>query len=237
VHDLQNLRPIGENMDKIADSPSRNHQVVSRVAVIGCVCIVALFAFWSSGHSNAQPQTKEPSTSNASFAADGELHLPSSFRRWEHVGSRVKTSGKSVLDGAVILRPQVMDTYVEPSAFVQYKKTGVWPDGTQIVKEISIIKIGDDCDKVTFACSTPAGAGIFEDSFVGIGMMVKDSKRFPNAPGNWAYFRFLANGSAYATSSAILAANQCQSCHVKFASKEDYVFTDTHIGLTSNNVH
>jgi hypothetical protein len=130
-----------------------------------------------------------------------------------------------------------MDTYIEPSAFVQYKKTGVWPDGTQIVKEISIIKVGDDCDKVTFACSTPAGAGIFQDSFIGVGMMVKDSKRFPDAPGNWAYFRFLANGPAYATTSTVLSENQCQSCHVKFASKEDYVFTNTHIGLTSGNVH
>jgi hypothetical protein len=44
---------------------------------------------------------------------------------------------------------------------------GVWPDGTQIVKELSLIKIGDDCDKVTVACSTPAGAGIFEDHFSG----------------------------------------------------------------------
>lgn len=224
-------------MEKMSDSLSRNRQVISRVAAIACVCILALFAFWSVGHLNAQPQTKAPSTANASFEANGDLHLPLSFRRWEHVGSRVKTSGKSVLDGAVILRPQVMDTYIEPSAFIRYKKTGVWPDGTQIVKEISIIKIGNDCDKVTFACNTPAGAGIFEDSFVGIGMMVKDSKRFPKAPGNWAYFRFLANGAAYATSSAVLPENQCQSCHVKFASKEDYVFTDTHIGLTSSNVH
>lgn len=224
-------------MDKITDLPSRNHQVVSRIAVIGCACVLSLLVFWSAGHSNAQPQTKAHTTATASFEANGELHIPSNFRRWEHVGSRVKTSGNSVLDGAVILRPQVMDTYVEPSAFVQYKKTGVWPDGAQIVKEISIIKIGNGCDKVTFACSTPAGAGIFEDSFVGIGMMVKDSKRFPNAPGNWAYFRFLANGPAYATSSVVLAEKQCQSCHVKFASKEDYVFTNTHIGLTSNNVN
>jgi hypothetical protein len=77
----------------------------------------------------------------------------------------------------------MMDTYVEPSAFAEYKKTGKWPDGTQIVKELGLIKIGDDCDKVTFACSTPAGAGIFEDHFIGVGMMVKDSKRFPGAPG------------------------------------------------------
>src|SRR5260370_40122908 len=118
------------------------------------------------------------------------MYLPDGFRRWESVGSRVKTSGNSVLDGAVILRPQVMDTYIEPSAFIRYKKTGLWPDGTQIVKEISIIKVGDDCDKVTFASSTPAGAGIFQESFIGVGMMVRDRKRFPDEPGHVAYFWF-----------------------------------------------
>jgi hypothetical protein len=224
-------------MDQMKTSQPHSQQSSVRATAIASVCIIAVLAFWSAGHSSALPPASALSTVRASFAADGNLHLPGGFRRWEHVGSRVKTSGKSVLDGAVILRPQVMDTYIEPSAFVQYKKTGVWPDGTQIVKEISIIKVGDDCDKVTFACSTPAGAGIFQDSFIGIGMMVKDSKRFTTAPGNWAYFRFLANGPAYATTSAVLSENQCQSCHVKFASQEDYVFTDTHIGLTSGNVH
>jgi Cytochrome P460 len=224
-------------MDKMTTPQSENSQSSVQATVIASIWILALLAFWSSGHSSALPSASAPSTTKASFAGDGDLHLPGGFRRWEHVGSRVKTSGKSVLDGAMILRPQVMDTYIEPSAFVRYKKTGVWPDGTQIVKEISIIKVGDNCDKVTFACSTPAGAGIFQDSFIGIGMMVKDTKRFPNAPGNWAYFRFLASGPAYAATSAVLPENQCQSCHVKFAAKEDYVFTDTHIGLTSDNVH
>lgn len=224
-------------MNKMTDSQSHNQRPSVRAAAIASVCVIALLAFWSFDHSSALPPTSAQSTTKASFAADGELHLPGGFRRWEHVGSRVKTSGNSILDGAVILRPQVMDTYIEPSAFVLYKKTGVWPDGTQIVKEISIIKVGDNCDEVTFACSMPAGAGIFQDSFIGVGMMVKDSKRFPDAPGNWAYFRFLAHGPAYATTSAVLPENQCQSCHVRFASKEDYVFTDTHIGLTSGNVH
>jgi hypothetical protein len=220
----------------MTDPKSHHQQSSIRATAIVCVCVLVLFAFQSVGDLSALPPVTVQSA-KASFAADGGLQLPDGFRRWEHVGSRVKTSGKSVLDGAVILRPQVMDTYVEPSAFVQYKQTGAWPDGTQIVKEISIIKIGKDCDKVTFACSTPAGAGIFEDSFIGIGMMIKDSKRFPKVPGNWAYFRFRANGSAYATTSAVLPESQRQSCHVRFASKEDYVFTDTHIGLTSDNVH
>lgn len=189
------------------------------------------------GQSPSVHLTNNPRVLRASFTPDGSAYLPNGFRRWEHVGTRVKTSGRSILDGSVILRPQVLDTYIEPSAFIEYKKTGTWPDGTQIVKELSIIRLGKNCDKITFACSTSAGPGIFEDSFIGVGMMVKDSRRFPDAAGNWGYFRFLANGPRYAGTSAVVPANQCQSCHVRFASKEDYVFTDTHIGLTSANTH
>jgi hypothetical protein len=131
----------------------------------------------------------------------------------------------------------MMGTYAEPSAFAEYKKTRKWPDGAQIVKELSLIKIGDDCHKVTFACSTPAGAGIFEDHFIGVGMIVKDSKRFPGRAEQLGLFRFFAHNSVYTTTSSVLAPNQCQSCHVKFASKEYYVFTDTHAGLTSSIIH
>ena len=208
-----------------------------RAATTVSVTILVLCAWRGVAQSSGVTPTTDASLVRAAFTPDGRVNLPNGFRRWEHVGTRVKTSGRSILDGSVILRPQVLDTYVEPSAFVQYKKTGTWPDGAQIVKELSIIRIGNDCDKITFACSTPAGPGIFEDSFIGVGMMVKDSKRFPDAPGNWGYFRFLASGTKYAATSAVLHADQCQSCHVKFASKEDYVFTDTHIGLTSANTH
>lgn len=213
----------------------------SRWSILPAVAFFAAMSIlhsWSGvGQSTNVQSTNNSRVSRASFKPDGSAYLPNGFRRWEHVGTRVKTSGRSILDGSVILRPQVLDTYIEPSAFAEYKETGTWPDGTQIVKELSIVKVGNNCDKTTFACSTPAGPGIFEDSFIGVGMMVKDSKRFPHAPGNWGYFRFLANGPKYAGTSAVVPANQCQSCHVSFASKEDYVFTDTHIGLTSANTH
>jgi hypothetical protein len=31
---------------------------------------------------------------------------------------------------------------VEPRAFALFRKTGQWPDGTQIVKEFSAVRIG-----------------------------------------------------------------------------------------------
>lgn len=70
-------------------------------------------------------------------------------------------------NGSVVVTPQMMDTYVEPSAFAGYKRTAKWPDGTQIVKELSLIKIGDDFDIVIFACFTPAGANILKTTLSG----------------------------------------------------------------------
>src|SRR5260370_1235539 len=108
----RNHHSAGVTMDKMTNLQSHNQRSFVRAAVIASVCIVALLAFWSADHSSALSPTSAQSTTKASFAADGELHRPDGFRRWEHVGSRVKTSGNRVLDGAVILRPQVMDTYI-----------------------------------------------------------------------------------------------------------------------------
>jgi hypothetical protein len=168
---------------------------------------------------------------SAVFDKDGSLHLPDGYRQWEHVGTRIKPDGRSVLDGSQITTPQVMDTYVAPAAFDFFKRNGAWPDGTQIVKEISIIKTGKDCDTNTFVCSTSFGSGIFQASYIGMGMMVKDSKRFASAPGNWGYFAFRSNGSIYQATATVRPQQQCASCHIRLSSNTDYVFSRTHIGL------
>jgi hypothetical protein len=173
----------------------------------------------------------------AVFNKDGGVQLPTGYRRWQHVGARVKTGGNSVLDGSKIKIPQLMNAYVEPRAFDIYRATGEWPQGTQIVKEFSSIKTGKDCSVSSFICSTPYGFGIFETRFIGLGMMVKDSQRFPAETGHWGYFSFLLDGQHYASVSPVRARFQCSSCHEALAAATDYVFSDTHIGLLPENLH
>ena len=36
----------------------------------------------------------------------------------------------------------------------------------------------------------PSGKGYFEGDFNGMDLSIKDSKRFKDEPGNWAYFTF-----------------------------------------------
>jgi Cytochrome P460 len=222
---------------------SRLLKVTPRLRPIGIVLgvFVALVAMivttggWAGSHVLASRSESASPVRSADFEEDGSLRLPVDYRQWEHVGTRIKPDGRSVLDGSQITTPQVMDTYIAPAAFNFFKKNGTWPDGTQIVKEISLIKTGKDCDKSTFVCSTAFGSGIFQASYIGMGMMVKDSKRFPSAPGNWGYFAFRSNGSMYQATATVRPQQQCASCHMRLSSNTDYVFSSTHIGLLPGN--
>jgi hypothetical protein len=206
---------------------------------LGALAVLLVMIVTTGGWARKQEPASRPDSASrirpAVFEKDGSLHLPDSYRQWEHVGTRIKPDGRSVLDGSQITTPQVMDTYVAPAASGSFKKTGTWPEGTQIVKEISLIKTGKDCDKNTFVCSTSFGSGIFQASYIGMGMMVKDSKRFPSEPGNWGYFAFRSNGSTYQATATLRPQQQCAFCHMRLASSTDYVFSRTHIGLLSGN--
>ncbi len=197
--------------------------------------MIASIAGWGSNRALAAKSESDLRLRPVVFEKDGSLRLPDGYRQWEHVGTRIKPDGRSVLDGSQITIPQVMDAYVVPAAFDSFKKNGAWPDGTQIVKEISLIKMGNDCDKNTFVCSTPFGSGIFQASYIGIGMMVKDRKRFPSEAGNWGYFAFRSNGSRYQDTATVRPQQQCASCHMRLAAGMDYVFSNTHLGLLPGN--
>jgi Cytochrome P460 len=204
---------------------------------LGMVLPMACAAAASWGAATPPSNDGAPATSPALFNEDGSLQLPTGYRRWHHVGARVKTSGNSVLDGSKIVVPQLMNAYVEPAAFEIYRTIGKWPEGTRIVKEFSTIRTGQGCDTNSFICSTPYGFGVFEARFIGLGMMVKDSRRFPAETGHWGYFSFLLEGEHYGSVSPVRSRAQCSACHEAHAAASDYVFSNTHIGLLPENLH
>jgi hypothetical protein len=167
----------------------------------------------------------------ASFNADGGLNIPIGYRHWTHIGTRYKPIGVNILDGLPTKTPEILNAYVEPSALTAFDETGTWPDGAQIVKEFSTVRVGEGCDEKTALCSTTLGTGIFEAGYVGLGMMVKDAKRFPDSPGHWGYFSFGHKPPPYDSTAAIRPKQQCESCHIRLASDSDYVISRAHIGL------
>ena len=73
--------------------------------------------------------------------------------------------------------------------------------------------------------AAPSGKGYFMGEFIGLEATVKDATRFPEEPGNWAYFSFSTpdHSSLTATAKAFPAA-ACNACH-QAAAAHDWVFT------------
>jgi hypothetical protein len=147
----------------------------------------------------------------AKYNAKGELLLLKNYRQWVFVGAPVTpnemNNGKAAF-------PEFHHVYIDPASFAAYKKTGIFPNGTVLVKELAGVG----------AKSSASGNGYFAGEFIGIAVAVKDAKRFAKEPGNWAYFSFTGNdGKALASAKAQDTA-ACNPCHQK-GGAEDWVFT------------
>jgi|ERR1700733_1508956 hypothetical protein len=195
--------------------------------------ITGLTVVTAAGLVTAARSENPGSATLASFDAHGSLNLPRGYRHWVHIGTRLKPIGINILDGQVTKTPEIFNAYVEPRAYTRFRRTGRWPDGTQIVKEFSAVRVGQGCDSATFLCSSPIGAGIFESGFAGLGVMVKDDKRFSDAPGHWGYFSFGHKPLPYNPTASLRPKDTCEACHVALASKTDYVILQAHIGLAA----
>jgi len=155
----------------------------------------------------------------AKFTQKNEALQPVGYRKWVFVGSPLTPHA---LNGGQAPFPEYHNVYVEPSAFAEYEKTGQWPQGTQIVKELVLIYQNDN-DEIG-ATSEVSGRGYQQGEFAGLELTVKDSKRFPDMPGGWAYFSFGHNAPPYAEKAAAFPAETCNACHEASAA-EDFVFS------------
>ena len=156
-------------------------------------------------------------TMGATFNGAGETTIPENFRQWVFVGAPLTPHG---LNGGKAGFPEFHHVYVEPKAFETYRKTGRFPEGTTIVKELVLLHPGDYPDGSRDEAS---GRGFFAKSFNGIDMMVKDSARFADTNG-WGFFNFGHHAPPYAAKAAAGPADACASCHTANATK-DMVFT------------
>lgn len=164
---------------------------------------------------------QSPSITAAEFMADGAVKAPQDYRRWVFVGAPLTPNA---LNAGEAPFPEFHNVYVEPSAFDHWEATGEWADGSQIAKELVMIRTTDTTDDATGASSEVSGAGYFQGEFVGLELTVKDSSRFADEPGGWAYFSFGHGGEPYAETATAFATESCNSCHEANAA-DDFVFT------------
>ena len=144
------------------------------------------------------------------FTADGKLKQPVGYRKWVYVGEVVTPNDMN--DGEATF-PEFHSVYMDPESFAEYEKTGKFLDGTVLIKELS--SVGSK--------NAPSGNGYFQGEFTGLEATIKDSKRFKDEPGNWAYFTF-GHKPPLKAEAVMNNAASCNACHQDNA-KTDWVFS------------
>jgi Cytochrome P460 len=146
-------------------------------------------------------------TAAVEFTPDGKMKRPDGYRNWVYVGAVVTPNDLN--DGEAAF-PEFHSVYMDPESFAHYEKTGEFRDGTVMIKEL----IGVGAKEAT------SGKGYFMGDFRGLEASIKDSKRFKDEPGSWAYFSF---GHKYPLKAEATkqAAASCNACHQTNAAKDD----------------
>ena len=160
-----------------------------------------------------RPASAQPkgSAGLVEFTADGKLKQPVGYRKWVYIGTPVTPNDMN--DGEASF-PEFHEVYMDPESFAHYEKTGKFRDGTVLIKELS--SVGSK--------AAPSGKGYFQGEFTGLEAAIKDSKRFKDEPGYWAYFSF---GHKYPFKAEVAkgAVASCNKCHADNAGKTDWVFS------------
>ncbi len=171
-------------------------------AVLGGLIVAACVSMSSTMNRGSMPA--------AAFDASGRLVKPEGYREWIYVGTPVTPND---MNGGEAPFPEFHNVYVHPAAWEHYKANGTFMDGTILVKEL--VSVGSK--------KAVSGNGYFTGEFIGLEATVKDAARFPDEPGNWAYFSY---GHSYPLASAAVAqpAESCNTCH-EVSAADDFVFS------------
>ena len=187
---------------------------------LGIFAVVTTSAALVYGASNAQDMT----INRASFASGITLNKPSSddYRQWTYIGTPLTPNA---LNGGEAPFPEFHNVYMETSAYLHFAKTGEFPDGTQLAKELVSVRASDDCDETNGSCFEVSGQGYFQGEFIGLEMAIKDATLFADEPGNWAYYSFgHVPPAELAATAEPFPAESCNSCH-EASADNDFIFT------------
>ncbi len=175
------------------------------VALAGGVLIIVFFA------SLLVAPVKAGGEVMAKFSASGEIIRPEGWREWIYVGTPLTPNSLNPPEAAF---PEFHSVYIDPKSWAHYKKTGEFREGTMLAKELALVG----------TTQATSGKGFFMGEFSGFEIAYKSAKRFPNEPGNWAYFTFGHKPEPYNATAKAMPTAACAACHTASA-VEDMVFT------------
>jgi hypothetical protein len=172
-------------------------------------------------------QTEQYQTS-AVFDSSGKMKLPTGFRKWVFVGAPLTPEGLN--DGKFNCNqpggctrsnfPEYHHVYIEQKNVDTYLKTGDFPEGTVIVKELTRVL------NPTFPDSSrmePSGRGFFNGTYNGIDLAIKDSKKYAKTHG-WGYYTFGHHPMPYDQTSEERPASECAGYHIANVAKTDMTY-------------
>lgn len=150
------------------------------------------------------------------WTTDGDLKLPRGFHTWVFLGAPLTPNA---LNEGKAGFPEYHNVYTQPQAYEVYRKTGEFPEGTVLLKELQLTLLGTNDDGSRGEAS---GRGYFPSSLNGIDISVKNSKRFKDTNG-WGFFNFGHHAPPYAQTAAVQQKDACAGCHI--ANATNMVFT------------
>ena len=193
------------------------------LAIVGGVGLVAASVFLL----NTRPVAAQAQRSTAVFDSKGNMELPTGFRKWVFVGAPLTPDG---LNNGKAGFPEYHNVYVEAKNVDVYLKTGSFPEGTVIIKELDRVLSPTFPDG---SRTEPSGRGFFNGAYNGIDATVKDSKRFKNTNG-WGFFTFGHHPLPYAKTAAESSVAECAGCHIANVAKTDMTWVQFYPLLRDN---
>lgn len=193
--------------------------------------IIAASALSIAACSGAAPSSEEASRTveasilAAQYTEAGEFIMPTDWRRWVHVATTATPNG---LNGGAAAFPGMHNTYIDPAAYDHWVETGEFADGTVLIKELVDFVEPDYPDE---SSDQLAGRGYYPRQPIGVGIAVKDTERFADEPGGWAYFQVGAEDGVIAPSGAFQDTASCNACHAASAGETDFVFLEYYPNL------
>ena len=179
--------------------------------------VAALIAASAAVFHNGPFAQQAKQTGGAQYTPDGKMKLPTGYRAWVFIGSPLTPNA---LNGGKASFPEFHNVYVEKSNFEAYLKTGTFPEGTVLVKELVLL------EKPTFpdgSQQAPSGRGYFDGAFNGMDVSVKDTKKYAKTNG-WGYFTFGHHAEPYEATAAESSAAECAGCHLANVAKTDMTY-------------
>lgn len=138
------------------------------------------------------------STGLPRFTVDGRLRPPTGYEHWVFLTSDLGMSYNEHQTEPG--QPPFSNVFVDPTAYRMFRKTGTWPDHTQLIKE--------------FRASATRGSinhhGYFQKGGpVSVLVHIKNSRRFK---GGWGFFVFNGHGPRK-PARMLPTSSACYSCH------------------------